>query len=89
MQRCLGRIETWRCDRAPEEDTPQSKEGERSYLPLLVRRGGRLQLVDGPLRAQAGDELVVVVFEETRGKATAELEAGGWSLATADDSSTA
>jgi len=83
LERGTGRVETWLGAPAAVEgegETEAASEAEAAHavLPLAVRRGKSLRIVDGPVRPQEGDELLVVVFQEAREKAARWLEAEGW-----------
>jgi NhaP-type Na+/H+ or K+/H+ antiporter len=86
LERGLGQVERWRHEPPPAEAVTEPQDSERSFLPLLILRGGRFHLVDVPLRPQRDDELAVVIFEEARAKAEAELGAAGWTPVTDDTS---
>jgi len=81
LERGTDRVETWLGAPAAAEggrETASDAEAAHAVLPLAVRRGKSLRIVDGPARSQEGDELLVVVFQEARAKAVEWLEAEGW-----------
>jgi len=77
LERGTGRVETWRGVRAAKQGEGET-EAAHAVLPLAVRRGKSLRIVDGPVHPQEGDELLAVVFQAAREKAVAWLEAEGW-----------
>jgi len=90
LERKTGRLETWRFEKARAARSGAEEEptgGEQSLLlPLAIRRGKGLQIVDAPLRPAAGDELVAVVFQERREAAAEWLAERGFEpVAEADE----
>ena len=61
------------------EDVPLDTLTRSDVLPLMLRRGGKLALVDSSLRIHSGDQVEFAVDGELRAQAHEWLASAGWS----------
>jgi NhaP-type Na+/H+ or K+/H+ antiporter len=85
LERQTVELETWTRG-APEEIRladfgPAYEELGSVMLPLAVRRGGEVRLLDEETSFRAGDVLQVAVFRDRRREARQWLESHGWETA--------
>lgn len=79
-------VETQWCkrDAAARDATAPGSAPRADVLPLLLRRGDKLELVDSATRVQGGDLVEFAIDLDHRKQALAWLASEGWTLAEAD-----
>ena len=85
-------VERWSYRGPPQTDAPASTEaataierGEDRFVLLVIRRGGKLQLMDASLELKPDDEATFAVRREELEQFRADLRALGWEPKAAED----